>query len=127
VPFLCPPLGDQLLGGLCLALQPGQPRFLVHPGHLLPSGQPAAHDDDDLAVGGRPLPQRPGRHPLSGLGPGPGRRQVAYSTDLDDATRVIERVARELRARLKVAFDRAGIEVSAQKALTADSQGQPAA
>jgi small-conductance mechanosensitive channel len=53
--------------------------------------------------------------------------EVAYSTDLDDATRVIERVARELRARLKVAFDQAGIEVSAQKALTADSQGQPAA
>jgi moderate conductance mechanosensitive channel len=104
--------------------------------------------------------------------------EVAYSTDLDDATRTIERVAhelwtderwapkileepevwgveelgpdgirvrlvaktrpleqwnvaRELRARLKVAFDRAGIEVSAQKALTTsaapDGQGQPAA
>jgi small conductance mechanosensitive channel len=102
--------------------------------------------------------------------------EVAYSTDLDDATRTIERVAhelyvderwasrileqpevwgveelgpggirvrlvaktrpleqwkvaRELRARLKVAFDRAGIEVSAQKVLTSngDDQGQPAA
>jgi moderate conductance mechanosensitive channel len=102
--------------------------------------------------------------------------EVAYSTDLDDATRAIERVAhelsvderwaaklleqpevwgveelgpdgirvrlvaktrpleqwkvaRELRARLKVAFDQAGIEVSAQKALTSsgDDQGQPAA
>src|SRR5215218_1548816 len=101
--------------------------------------------------------------------------EVAYSTDLDDATRTIERVAhelyadehwaskileqpevwgveelgpdgirvrlvaktrpleqwkvaRELRARLKVAFDQAGIEVSAQKVLTADDgQGQPAA
>ena len=105
--------------------------------------------------------------------------EVAYSTDLDDATRTIERVAhdlyvderwaakildepevwgveelgpdgirvrlvaktrpleqwkvaRELRARLKVAFDRAGIEVSAQKVLTAsaapaEDQGQPAA
>ena len=43
-------------------------------------------------------------------------------------TRPLEqwKVARELRARLKVAFDRAGIEVSAQKALT-DSPGQPAA
>jgi moderate conductance mechanosensitive channel len=102
--------------------------------------------------------------------------EVAYSTDLDDTTRTIERVAhelyvdelwsskileppevwgveelgpdgiqvrlvaktrpleqwkvaRELRARLKVAFDQAGIEVSAQKAITTsgDAQGQPAA
>jgi small conductance mechanosensitive channel len=103
--------------------------------------------------------------------------EVAYSTNLDDATRTIERVAhelyvdehwapklleqpevwgveelgpdgirvrlvaktrpleqwkvaRELRARLKVAFDQAGIEVSAQKvttASTAEDQGQPAA
>jgi small-conductance mechanosensitive channel len=106
--------------------------------------------------------------------------EVAYSTDLDDATRTIEqvahdlaadphwaskileqpevwgveelgpdgirvrlgaktrpleqwKVARELRARLKVAFDQAGIEVSAQKATTtgpaadADDQNQPAA
>jgi small-conductance mechanosensitive channel len=102
--------------------------------------------------------------------------EVAYSTDLDDATRTIEevahklyvdeqwapkileqpevwgveelgpdgirvrlvaktrpleqwKVARELRARLKVAFDQAGIEVSAQKAITTsgDDQGQPAA
>ena len=101
--------------------------------------------------------------------------EVAYSTDLDDATRTIERVAhelsvdehwaarlleqpevwgveelgpdgirvrlvaktrpleqwkvaRELRARLKVAFDQAGIEVSAQKVLTdGDGRGQPAA
>jgi small conductance mechanosensitive channel len=104
--------------------------------------------------------------------------EVAYSTDLDDATRTIERVAaelaadeqwaprileqpevwgveelgpdgirvrlgaktrpleqwrvaRELRARLKVAFDRAGIEVSAQKVAPAPAEagdrGQPAA
>jgi small-conductance mechanosensitive channel len=102
--------------------------------------------------------------------------EVAYTTDLDDATRTIEevahklyvdeqwapkileqpevwgveelgpdgirvrlvaktrpleqwKVARELRARLKVAFDQAGIEVSAQKAITTsgDDQGQPAA
>jgi moderate conductance mechanosensitive channel len=102
--------------------------------------------------------------------------EVAYSTDLDAATRTIERVAqeldaddqwapklleppevwgveelgpdsirvrlvaktrpleqwkvaRELRARLKVAFDQAGIEVSAQKVLAAgsDGQDQPAA
>jgi moderate conductance mechanosensitive channel len=102
--------------------------------------------------------------------------EVAYSTDLDAATRTIERVAqeldaddrwaarlleqpevwgveelgpdgirvrlvaktrpleqwkvaRELRARLKVAFDQAGIEVSARKLLTAgsDGQDQPAA
>jgi moderate conductance mechanosensitive channel len=104
--------------------------------------------------------------------------EVAYSTDLDDATRVIEqvahdlyadprwapkileqpevwgveelgpdsirvrlvaktrpleqwKVARELRARLKVGLDHAGIEVSAQKAVTtsatADGQDQPAA
>jgi small-conductance mechanosensitive channel len=104
--------------------------------------------------------------------------EVAYSTDLDDATRTIERVAaelasdeqwapkileqpevwgveelgpdgirvrlgaktrpleqwkvaRELRARLKVAFDQAGIEVSAQKVVPAPAQdgdrGQPAA
>ena len=102
--------------------------------------------------------------------------EVAYSTDLDAATRTIERVAhqlyaddhwapklleqpevwgveelgpdgirvrlvaktrpleqwkvaRELRARLKVAFDQAGIEVSAQKVLTTsgDDQDQPAA
>src|SRR4029453_470123 len=39
------------------------------------------------------------------------------------------KVARELRARLKVAFDKAGIEVSAQKVLTSNGgdQGQPAA
>ena len=46
-------------------------------------------------------------------------------------TRPLEqwKVARELRARLKVAFDQAGIEVSAQKVLTAsgDDQDQPAA
>ena len=47
-------------------------------------------------------------------------------------TRPLEqwKVARELRARLKVAFDQAGIEVSAQKvttASTAEDQGQPAA
>jgi small conductance mechanosensitive channel len=103
--------------------------------------------------------------------------EVAYTTDLDDATRTIERVAhelyederwasrileqpevwgveelgpdgirvrlvaktrpleqwkvaRELRARLKVAFDKAGIEVSAQKVTTTSTgqdQGQPAA
>jgi small-conductance mechanosensitive channel len=103
--------------------------------------------------------------------------EVAYTTDLDDATRTIERVAhelyvderwaskileqpevwgveelgpdgirvrlvaktrpleqwtvaRELRARLKVAFDQAGIEVSAQKVTTTSTgqdQGQPAA
>jgi moderate conductance mechanosensitive channel len=101
--------------------------------------------------------------------------EVAYSTDLDAATRTIEQVAhdqyadphwasrilerpevwgveelgpesirvrlvaktrpleqwnvaRELRARLKVAFDQAGIEVSAQKAsTTSDGQDQPAA
>jgi small conductance mechanosensitive channel len=104
--------------------------------------------------------------------------EVAYSTDLDDATRTIERVAhelydeeqwapkileqpevwgveelgpdgirvrlgaktrpleqwkvaRELRARLKVAFDQAGIEVSAQKVVPAtgegEDRGQPAA
>jgi small-conductance mechanosensitive channel len=99
--------------------------------------------------------------------------EVAYSTDLDEATQTIEqvahamwrdeqwaprlleqpevwgveelgpdgirvrlvaktrpleqwKVARELRARLKVAFDRAGIEVSAQKVLTAN-QNPPAA
>jgi small-conductance mechanosensitive channel len=104
--------------------------------------------------------------------------EVAYSTDLDDATRTIERVAqelydeeqwapkileqpevwgveelgpdgirvrlgaktrpleqwkvaRELRARLKVAFDQAGIEVAAQKVVPAtgegEDRGQPAA
>jgi moderate conductance mechanosensitive channel len=48
-------------------------------------------------------------------------------------TRPLEqwKVARELRARLKVAFDQAGIEVSAPKAVTSatpdDSQDQPAA
>ena len=48
-------------------------------------------------------------------------------------TRPLEqwKVARELRARLKVAFDQAGIEVSAQKATTStgtdDNQDQPAA
>jgi moderate conductance mechanosensitive channel len=99
--------------------------------------------------------------------------EVAYSTDLDDATGTIEqvahamyvdnhwaskmleepevwgveelgpdgirvrlvaktrpleqwKVARELRARIKIAFDQAGIEVSAQKVLTA-SDGAPAA
>ena len=39
-------------------------------------------------------------------------------------------MARELRARLKVAFDQAGIEVSAQKAVTTSGPGdqdQPAA
>ena len=47
-------------------------------------------------------------------------------------TRPLEQwnVARELRARLKVAFDQAGIEVSAQKAVTTSGPGgqdQPAA
>ena len=43
-----------------LPLQPGQPRLLVHAGHLLASGQPLTHDCDHLAVGGRLLFQRPG-------------------------------------------------------------------
>jgi small-conductance mechanosensitive channel len=45
-------------------------------------------------------------------------------------TRPLEQwnVAREVRARLKVAFDQAGIEVSAQQVLTGGGgQGQPAA
>jgi hypothetical protein len=45
------PLRYQLFGDLCLALQPGQSRLLVHPGHLLAGGQALAHDCDDLAVG----------------------------------------------------------------------------
>ncbi|HEX3212716.1 MAG TPA: mechanosensitive ion channel family protein, partial [Actinomycetota bacterium] len=54
-------------------------------------------------------------------------RLVAKTRPLEQWT-----VARELRARLKVAFDQAGIEVSAQKAVTTstapgDSQDQPAA
>jgi hypothetical protein len=36
------PLGEQLLGGLGLALQPAQPRLLLHPGDLLTSRQPLA-------------------------------------------------------------------------------------
>ena len=47
-----PPFGDQRLGDLGLALQPGQPRLLVHASHLLPGGQSRAHDRDDVAVGG---------------------------------------------------------------------------
>jgi hypothetical protein len=43
---------DQLLGGLGLPLQPGQPRLLVHPRHRRAGGQPLAHNRDDLAVGG---------------------------------------------------------------------------
>jgi hypothetical protein len=53
------PFGEQLLGGLGLALQPGQGRRLVHPGHLLTRRQPLAHDRDDLAVGGRLVGQHP--------------------------------------------------------------------
>jgi hypothetical protein len=53
------PLGEQLLGGLGLALQPGQPRLLIHPGDLLTSSQPLAHDRDDLTVGRRLLLEHP--------------------------------------------------------------------
>ena len=59
------------------------------------------------------------------LGPdGISVRLVANTRPLEQC-----KVARELRARLKVAFDQAGIEVSAQKVLTTsgDDQGQPAA
>jgi hypothetical protein len=73
VRFSRPPFGDQLLGDLGLALQPGQPRLPVHPSHLLTGGQPAAHDPDDLSVGRRFLLQRLGRQQLQArahLGPG---------------------------------------------------------
>jgi hypothetical protein len=53
------PLRYQLLGDLCLALQPRQSRLLVYPDHLLAGGQAVAHDCDDLAVGGRFLLQGP--------------------------------------------------------------------
>jgi len=58
---------------------------------------------------------------------------VGIGVRLVAKTRPLEqwKVARELRARLKVAFDQAGIEVSAQKATTStatdDNQDQPAA
>jgi hypothetical protein len=42
--------GEQLLGGLGLALQPGQARLLVHPCDLLTRRQPLAHDCEGLAV-----------------------------------------------------------------------------
>jgi hypothetical protein len=58
------PLCDQLLGDLCLSLQPGQARLLVHAGHLLAGGQPLAHDRDDLAVGGCLLLEHPGREQI---------------------------------------------------------------
>ena len=45
------PLSQQLLGGLGLALQPGQARLLVHASDLLTSRQPLAGDGDELAVG----------------------------------------------------------------------------
>ena len=50
---VCLPFGEQLLGGLGLALQPGQARLLEHARHLLTSRQPLAHDRDGLAVGHR--------------------------------------------------------------------------
>jgi hypothetical protein len=53
---------DQVLGDFGLWLQLGQPRLLVHAGHLLAGGQTLAHDRDQLAVGGRLMLQRPGRH-----------------------------------------------------------------
>ena len=53
------PLGEQLLGGIGLALQPGQARLLVHPGDRFAGRQPLAHDRDDLAVGCRLLLQHP--------------------------------------------------------------------
>jgi hypothetical protein len=39
---VCLPFGEQGLGRLGLALQPGQPRLLIHAGHLLTSRQPPA-------------------------------------------------------------------------------------
>jgi small-conductance mechanosensitive channel len=57
-------------------------------------------------------------------------RRVGIRVRLVAKTRPLEQwnVAREVRARLKVAFDQAGIEVSAQQVLTGGGgQGQPAA
>ena len=56
----CLALGDQVLHDLGLALQPGQPRLLVHAGHLLARGQALTHDGDELAVGSCLLLQGPG-------------------------------------------------------------------
>jgi hypothetical protein len=53
-------LGYQVLGGLGLALQPGQPWLLIHASHLFTRGQSSAHDGDDLAIGGCLLLQRVG-------------------------------------------------------------------
>jgi hypothetical protein len=45
------PLRDQLFGDLCLSLQPGQARLLVHTSRLLAGRQPFARGGDHLAVG----------------------------------------------------------------------------
>jgi predicted ester cyclase len=45
----CLPFGEQVSGGLGLALQPGRPRLPVHARHLLTSRQPLARDGDELA------------------------------------------------------------------------------
>ena len=70
-------LGDQVLGDLGLALQPGQPWLLVHASHLLAGSQSLAHGRDELAVGGCLLLQRPGRQQVqSGAHLRPGHHRI---------------------------------------------------
>jgi hypothetical protein len=72
------PLGEQVLGGLGPALQPSQPRLLVHARDLLARREPLARDGDDLAVGHRLLGQHPAWEQLQALpAGGRGSRQAA--------------------------------------------------
>jgi hypothetical protein len=74
-----PSLCNQLLGDLGLALQPGQPRLVVHASPLLARAQALAHDLDDLSmaaafcssaqVGSRCRPARISARVMTGRGP----------------------------------------------------------
>jgi hypothetical protein len=71
---LVPSFGDQLLGGLGLALQPGQPRLLVHPRHLLTSGQPPVGIGMKVPLQLRQTPDLGAVYPQIGLDMGRRRR-----------------------------------------------------
>jgi hypothetical protein len=88
----CLALGDQVLHDLGLALQPGQPRLLVHAGHLLARGQAlrmtamswrlAAAFCSRAQVGSRSSPARIWARVMTGYGPVPWPRAAWQSAHI---------------------------------------------